>query len=61
MVADALSRVRYMQFREEEVDDYEGDIAELGLVDILLMMERDKIVREQSMDPAISKSSITAA
>ena len=58
LVADVLSRVRYMQDRE--VDDYEGDIAELGLVDILPMMERDKLVLEQSKDIVIKKALVVA-
>ena len=60
MVADALSRGRDMQKREEEVQDYNVDIAELGLVDILLIMERDKLVLEQSKDIVIKKELVVA-
>ena len=49
-----------MQDREEDVEDYEWDIAELGLVNILPMMERDKLVLEQSKDMVINNALVVA-
>ena len=46
LVADALSKGQYMQDIEEKVEDYEGDIAELGIIDILPIIERDNLVLE---------------
>ena len=45
---------------EEEVEDCEGDIAELGIIDILPMMERDKLVLEQSKDMVIKNALVVA-
>ena len=49
-----------MQDREDEVNDYEGDIAELGLVDRLPIMERDNLVLEQRKDMVIKKALVVA-
>ena len=45
---------------EEEVEDYEGDIAELGIIDILPIMERDNLVLEQSKDMVIKNALVVA-
>ena len=44
---------------EEEVD-YEGDIAELGIIDILPIMERGNLVLEQSKDMVIKNALVVA-
>ena len=45
---------------EEEVEDYEGDIAELGIIDILPIMERGNLVLEQSKDMVIKNALVVA-
>ena len=60
MVADALSKGQCMPDIEEEVEDYEGDIAELGIIDILPIMERDNLVLEQSKDMVIKNALIVS-
>ena len=60
MVADALSKGQYMPDIEEEVEDYEGDIAELGIIDTLPIMERGNLVLEQSKDMVIKNALVVA-
>ena len=45
---------------EEEVENYEGDIAELGIIDILPIMERGNLVLEQSKDMVIKNALVVA-
>ena len=46
--------------QEREVEDYEGDIAELGIIDILPMMDRDNLVLEQSTGMVIKNALVVA-
>ena len=45
---------------EEEVEYYEGDIAELEIIDILPIMERDNLVLEQNKDMVIKNALVVA-
>ena len=49
-----------MKDREEDVEDYEEDIAELEIIDILPMMERDNLVLELSEAMVIKKALVVS-
>ena len=61
VVADALSRVRNIGNGDTEIKEYDDDEVELGLVETVSMMERDKLRIEQNNDSVIRKALLIAS
>ena len=61
VVADALSRVRNIGNGDTEIKEYDDDEVELGLVETVPMMERDKLRIEQNNDSVIRKALLIAS